>query len=596
MDVHRDSPAPQPWRPPPLREYGLIGDTRTAALSSGAGSIDWMCWPRFDAEPVFGRLIDAGRGGCFEMTLRGVTHTRRRYRDRSAVLETAWETGSGRAILIEAMATRAASPVLVRRLTCTEGSVRARVLYDPRPGLPGTTRTPPIALSLRPAINLRPGAPVELDVRQGESLTAVLSDLHRVVPAARGPEIIAGTDRWWRRWCQEIQAGEPHGEVLVRSLISLRLLTYTPTGAPVAAPTTSLPEEIGGGRNWDYRFAWPRDASVGVAAFLAAGKHAEACAFVDWLVGCASREETPIRVLYDLDGERSRPERTVRGLSGYRGSLPVRVGNLAERQHQLDVYGWVIDALWNLVQGGERLGRMGRRALVEYADFVAENWRRPDAGLWELRGRPTHGVHSKVWAWIALDRAARTAAALGMSGVRRARWEDEARRLAEDVRRRGVDAGRGCYVRSYGSGELDSALLLLPLTGFDAAGRERLATTVDRIWRELGAGDPLLYRYPPGHDGLSGREGAFLPCSFWLLEALLRLDRCDEGLRLFEQVLGLANEFLLLPEEIDPATHAYLGNYPLALSQAGLVHAVTEVQRALGTRRLAFAGERPNVS
>jgi GH15 family glucan-1,4-alpha-glucosidase len=596
MDVDRDSRAPVPWRPPPLREYGLIGDTTTAALTSQAGSIDWMCWPRFDGEPVFGRLIDAEHGGCFEIGVRGARHTRRRYRDRSAVLETAWESDGGHAVLVEAMAMRGGSPVLARRLACTAGSVRVRLLYDPRPGLPGSKRTPPVALSLRPAIDLQPGAPVELDVREGESVTAVLSDRHLVVPAARGPEIVAGADRWWRRWCQEIQAGEPYGEVMVRSLINLRLLTYTPTGAPVAAPTTSLPEEIGGVRNWDYRFSWPRDASVGVAAFLAAGKRTEARAFVDWLVGCASRQETLIRVLYDLDGERSRPERTVRGPSGYWDSQPVRVGNLADRQFQLDVYGWVIDALWNLVQGGERLRRSGRRALAEYADFVAENWRRPDAGLWEVRGRPAHGVHSKVWAWIALDRAARTAAALGMSRARRARWEDEARRLAEDVRRRGVDAGRGCYVRSYGSGELDSALLLMPLTGFDPAGHDRLAATVDCVWRELGAGDPLLYRYPPGHDGLPGGEGAFLPCSFWLLEALLRLGRSDEGLRLIEQVLGLANEFLLLPEEIDPATHAYLGNYPLALSQAGLVHAVTEVQRALGTRRLALAGEQVAVS
>jgi len=287
-------------------------------------------------------------------------------------------------------------------------------------------------------------------------------------------------------------------------------------------------------------------------------------------------------VLYDLDGERSMPEREVGGVTGYHGSLPVRVGNLAEEQHQLDVYGWVIDALWNLVQADEKLSREGRRTLAEYADFVVDNWRRPDAGLWEVRAEPAHCVHSKVWAWIALDRAAQAAAALGMSRRRAARWERERDLLAEDVRRHGFSSERGCYIRAYGSDELDSALLLLPLTGFDMdGGRERVAETIDWIWKELGAGGPLLYRYPVGHDGLPGREGAFLPCSFWLLEGLLRLGRREEGLRLFEEVLGIANELLLLPEEIDPSTGAYLGNYPLALSQAGLVHAVTEVQRVL---------------
>jgi GH15 family glucan-1,4-alpha-glucosidase len=569
------------WEPPPIRDYGLLGDTRTAALSSRSGSIDWMCWPRFDSEPVFGRLVDHEHGGCFELGVRDVTRTERRYRDRSAVLETSWETRTGRARLVEALAAGAEPSVLVRRLECTAGSVDARVLYDPRPGLPGAHREAPVTLSLRAPLSLEPGAPAELRLRQGDTMTAVLTDRGHTARVGRDLELIDGTDRWWRRWSQDIRAGRHYGEVLVRSLINLRMLTYTPSGAPVAAPTTSLPEEIGGARNWDYRFSWPRDASVGVAAFLAAGKYAEAHSFVDWLVWCACREETPIRVLYDLDGERSQPEREIEGVSGYRGSRPVRVGNMAEQQHQLDVYGWVIDALWNLVDAGEPLGPEGRRTLADYADFVAGSWRRPDAGLWEVRDEPIHYVHSKVWAWIALDRAVRTAAALHMDGTRASRWQREREVLAQDVRRQGFDAGRGCYVRSYGSGELDSALLLLPLTGFDGADSERLTATVGTIWRELSAGDPLLYRYPVGRDGLAGSEGAFLPCSFWLLEALLRLGRLEDGLRLFEQVLDLADDLLLLPEEIDPGTGAYLGNYPLALSQAGLVHAVTEVQRAL---------------
>lgn len=569
------------WQPPPIRDYGLLGDNRTAALSSRLGSIDWMCWPRFDSEPVFGRLIDHEHGGCFEISVEDVISTKRRYRDRSAVLETSWESRTGRATLVEALAAGAEPSVLVRRLECTAGAVSARVLYDPRPGLPGTRRQAPITLSLQAPRNLRPGVPAEFRLRQGDTITAVLTGRGHAAAVAREAELIDSTDRWWRRWSRSIRAGHRYSEVLVRSLINLHMLTYAPTGAPVAAPTTSLPEEIGGVRNWDYRLSWPRDASVGVAAFLAVGKYAEAHAFVDWLVQCACNDETPIRVLYDLDGDRSQPEREIDGASGYRGSRPVRVGNLAEGQHQLDVYGWVIDALWNLVAAGEPLGPDGRRALTDYAEYVADIWPHPDASLWEVRDEPAHYVHSKVWAWIALDRAARTAATLGMDSARASRWQRERDLLAEDVRRHGLDAGRGCYVRSYGSRELDSALLLLPLTGFDGLDRERLAATVDAIWRELGAGDPLLYRYPVGRDGLPGSEGAFLPCSFWLLEALLRLGRVDEGLRLFEQVLDLAGDLLLLPEEVDPATGAFLGNYPLALSQAGLVHAVTEVQRVL---------------
>ena len=411
-------------------------------------------------------------------------------------------------------------------------------------------------------------------------MIAVVAGRDDHVSAAQAAQLINDTDKWWREWSDEIDSGKQYRDVLVRSLINLRLLTYTPTGAPVAAPTTSLPEEIGGSRNWDYRLSWPRDASVGVAAFLAVGKYKEARAFVKWLVSRACTGPDPIRVLYDLDGNEAKRERKVRGVAGYQGSRPVRVGNLAADQYQLDVYGWVVDALWNLAEADGKLSVKARQALGNYADWVAANWRRPDSGLWEIRDRRAQYVHSKVWAWIALDRAARTAKALRMTRRRTVAWEYERELIADDIRSHGFSTDLGSYVRAYGSSEMDSALLLLPLTGFDHDAR-RVSGTVDAIWKELGAGGSLVYRYPPGQDGLPGKEGAFLPCSFWLLEALLRLGRVDEGLRVFEQVLSLANELLLLPEEIDPTTGAYLGNYPLALSQAGLVHAVLEVQKVL---------------
>jgi GH15 family glucan-1,4-alpha-glucosidase len=569
-----------PWSPPSIRDYGLLGDTRTAALTASGGSIDWMCWPRFDSEPIFSRLVDPHHGGHFEISVVGATHTARRYRDRSAVLETSWRTTGGDAMLTEAMAVRHATPVLIRRLACTRGRVLGRLVYDPRPGLPGTNKPPPVKLVTDPELRVRRGGTTEFELAKGESMVAVLSGRNDLVSARQGADLIDTTDRWWKRWSADIRSGKPYRDVLVRSVINLRLLTFTPTGAPVAAPTTSLPEELGGVRNWDYRLSWPRDASVGVAAFLAVGKYKEARAFVQWLVQRACTGAQPIRVLYDLDGKRSKPEREIVRAAGYMESRPVRTGNLAANQHQLDVYGWVIDALWNLVEADGRLGLDARRALGAYADYVAGNWRRPDAGLWEVRAEPAHYVHSKVWAWIALDRAVRCAKTLRMSRRRAAGWEAERDLLEADVRHRGFSLDRGSYLRAYGSSEMDSALLLLPLTGFDSDPK-RLGGTVDAIWRELGAGGPLVYRYPPGSDGLPGTEGAFLPCSFWLLEALLRLGRVDEGLRLFEELLSLVDESLLLPEEIDPATGAYLGNYPLALSQAGLVHAVLEVQKVL---------------
>ncbi len=569
------------WTPPPIREYGLLGDTRTAALTSSSGSIDWMCWPRFDSEPIFGRLIDPKHGGCFEISVLGATRVARRYRDRSAILETTWTASGGEATLVEAMAMGRKGSVLVRCVTCTQGQVSGRLFYDPRPGLPGNrSKDSPVVLVTDPDLRSRPGRPAEFKLSRGQSLMAVLSGRGDPLAPAQADQIINHSDEWWRAWSDEIRCGNQYRDVLVRSLISLRLLTYTPTGAPVAAPTTSIPEEIGGGRNWDYRLSWPRDASVGVAAFLAVGKYKEARAFVKWLVSRACTGADPIRVLYDLDGNTAKRERVQPGVGGYLRSRPVRIGNLAAEQHQLDVYGWVVDALWNLVEADRKLSLDGRQALRTYAHWVASNWRRPDSGLWEVRDSPAHYVHSKVWAWIALDRAARTAKALRMSRRGTAAWERERDLIADDVRGNGFSTELGSYVRAYGSKELDSALLLLPLTGFDDDSR-RVGGTVDAIWKELGAGGPLVYRYPPGQDGLPGKEGAFLPCSFWLLEALLRLGRIDEGLRLFEQVLILANELLLLPEEIDPTTGAYLGNYPLALSQAGLVHAVLEVQKVL---------------
>lgn len=550
---------------PPISDYAMLGDTRTAALVSREGSIDWLCWPRYDADPLFGRLLDPPGGGHFKLWVRGGHATIRAYHERSPVLETAISAPGGRARLVDAMPfRRRLGPIVVRRLECLAGRIEPLLEYAPARG--NLTR-------------LRGWNEKVLEA--GESITVILSDRDDEYSIDRASELVRRSERWWHDWCAQISPGITHADLLVRSLVTLRLLTYTPSGAPVAAPTTSLPEEIGGVRNWDYRYAWPRDASVGVAAMIAAGHMEEAETFLGWLVRHASGRRG-LRPMYRVDGGKVPRERELAELAGYRGSRPVRFGNLAADQTQLDVAGWVIDALWTFVRAGHNLHPKSWATVARYADHTMRHWRDADCGLWEVRGRRRNYVHSKAWAWIALDRAVRIAEAQGVAPRKRAIWAGERDRLRTETRRRGYSSRLG-YTRSFGSGDLDSAMLLLPLTGFEPE-QSRLEITVKGIREQLSAGGPLLYRYPPGDDGLPGGEGAFLPCSFWLVEALIRLGRPEEGRELFEQLMGLTNELRLLPEEMDPVSGAYLGNYPLALSHAGMVHAILEIQIAAGER------------
>jgi GH15 family glucan-1,4-alpha-glucosidase len=548
-----------------ISDYGMLGDTRTAALVSREGSIDWLCWPRYDDLPLFGRLIDPAAGGHFRLWAKGGRTGTRAYHDRSPVLESSIECDGGKARLIDAMPfRRRGGPIIVRRLECLAGRIEPLLEYAPARS------------RLTKLVGWREGP-----LAAGEAVTVVLTNPGDDYTVERALNLVGRSERWWNEWCAGINAGVTHAELLIRSLITLRLLTYTPSGAPVAAPTTSLPEEIGGVRNWDYRFAWPRDASVGVAAMIAAGRLAEAEGFLSWLVRHASGR-AGLRVMYRVDGRQVPKEVTREDLAGYRSSRPVRFGNLAAEQTQLDVAGWVIDALWGFVRTGATLHGKSWAAVARYADQVMKRWREPDCGLWEVRDRPRHYVHSKVWAWIALDRAVKIAEALEVAPRKRSAWARERDLLHHEIQSRGFDPRLG-YTRAYDSTEPDSALLLLALTEVDT-DRRRLRKTVNSIRSQLSAGGPLLYRYPPGSDGLPGREGAFVPCTFWLLEALLRLGHQREGEDVLNQLLGLTNELRLLPEEIDPASGEYLGNYPLALSHAGLVHAILEIQIARGER------------
>jgi GH15 family glucan-1,4-alpha-glucosidase len=581
----------------PIADYGLVGDTRTAALVSSDGSVDWLCVPRFDSAPIFGRLVGGPAAGRFRLGPAATpTVVARIYRHHTATLETTWVTPGGKLTLTEAMVAEVGgrllpATVLVRRLSAEGGSVDAVVEFDPRCG--EQHRKPRIrhrgqdlvcewgalAMSLSgdggPAIE--PGRPTHFTVTPERPVTFVLTVAYREplihVQAAAAWALLVEDEGRWRDWTARVDQDLPFREEVIRSLLTLRLLTYSPSGAPVAAPTTSLPEQRGGVRNWDYRFAWPRDASIGIVAFLGVGMVEEARGFLWWLLHASRLQRPRLPVLLTLDGRQAPPERGLRDWPGYVGSVPVRVGNGAAQQHQLDGYGWILNAAWTLVQAGHPLYGETWRAMQGFADLVARRWSEPDAGIWEVRGDQVHHVHSKLMAWLALDRALRIAETHRLSTGRRQRWQAARRAIGIEVKELGFDTSMGSYTRSYRSQELDAALLIVPQIGVEERGSPHTRGTVDAIRRHLNAGGPLLYRYPPGRDGLPGTEGAFLPCSFWLVEALALEDRRREALELFAELLDRASPLGLYAEEMDPDTGEHLGNYPQALTHAALIQA-----------------------
>jgi GH15 family glucan-1,4-alpha-glucosidase len=596
MDEHRSA----------IADYGLIGDTRTAALVSSNGAIDWMCLPHFDDEPVFAKLVGGRDGGTFRVgPTADVSPVSRRYRTDTATLETSWKIAGGHLTLTDGMVSEIAgqllpATLLVRRLTAEGAPIDVTIEFDPRRGVahhpPRTQRRRlgglvctwgalAVALDASPRVTIEAGRPVFVTVTPDRPITLTLAVAHReplvhVQPEAAWDALEADEQRW-QDWAKAIETDVPFRGAVVRSLLTLRLLSYSPSGAPVAAPTTSLPEELGGSRNWDYRYAWPRDASIGVGAFLGVGMHQEALKFLAWLRHASRLDRPRLPVLLTLHGKHPPPENVLDGWPGYANSRPVRTGNDAAEQHQLDGYGWVLDAASILTETGHPIDSETWRAMAGFADEIAARWRNPDAGIWEVRGDQQQHVHSKLMAWLGLDRVLRIAETRHVSAARLRRWRAERDAIAEELRTRGFNVEKRAYTRTYCSDDLDAAVLVLPLVGVEDPDSIRVRDTIDAIARELSAGGPLLYRYAPGDDGLAGSEGAFVPCAFWLVQALAETGRVAEASQRFTELVGLASPLGLFAEEIDPATGDHLGNFPQALSHAALVQGALAIRDAI---------------
>ena len=594
---------------PAIGDYALLGDTRTAALLSSTGSIDWLCVPRFDREPIFGRLVGGTEAGAFSISVvdprARLVH--RGYVPGSTVVEATWSTATGTVTTRDGLVARVAghllpSSLLVREVHVTGEPASVDVCFDPM-----LERRPPrvqrrgsalvcswgsLAVALTGSgPHLEPGTVHRVVVEPGRPLVLALAVADReplvYVGPQRAVEALARSDEEWRTWSESLTDLGPFHELVARSLVTLRLLTYAPSGAPVAAPTTSLPEEVGGNRNWDYRYAWPRDASLGIGAFLDAGSDRAAEAFMYWLLHAGRLDRPRLPVMLTVDGKRVPEESALEGWPGYRESRPVRVGNGAATQHQLDGYGWVLDAAHQLDAGGHRLFAETWRVLADHADFVAEHWTEPDSGIWEVRGQPRHYVHSKVMAWTALDRAIELSAAHRTRARRVRRWRAVRDAIHEQVTRSGFDRRRSTFVRAYDDRGLDAALALVGVHGFEAPDSPAVSGTLAAIRSELGAAGPLLYRYAPGEDGLGGSEGAFLPCSFWFAHALAAAGRVDDASEMLAELSRFGGSLGLFPEEIDPSTGAALGNYPQALTHSSLVRAciaVRDTQLRQGTK------------
>jgi GH15 family glucan-1,4-alpha-glucosidase len=577
----------------PIEDYALIGDTHTAGLVSRDGSIDWLCLPRFDSPACFAALLGDRSNGRWRLApAGGVREVRRRYQGDTLVLETEHRTEEGVVRVVDCMPPRQSDPDLARVVEGVRGRVRMRmeltIRFDYGSIVPWVRHVGGAlhAIAGPDSVWLRTPVPVrgenwttlaDFTVAEGERVPFMLTwhASHRPAPRRIDPvRALGDTEAWWGQWASSIDYAGGWQDAVIRSLLTLKALTYAPTGGIVAAPTTSLPEQLGGVRNWDYRYCWLRDATFTLSALMLAGLGDEARAWREWLLRAVAGRPRQMQILYGVAGERRITEQELDWLAGYQGSRPVRVGNAAVNQFQLDVYGEVMDTL----HLGRHIGLESdeptwdlQRALLE---FLESNWREPDEGIWEIRGPRRHFTHSKVMAWVALDRAIKAVELMGLEGPVD-RWRSVRRELHDEVCREGYDSERDSFVQYYGAGHLDASLLLIPLVGFLPADDPRVKGTVAAIQRELVV-DGLVHRYPPegsqSVDGLPPGEGTFLACTFWLADNLVLMGRREEALAIFERLLSLRNDVGLLAEEYEPASGRQLGNFPQAFSHVALVN------------------------
>ncbi|MGV9991025.1 glycoside hydrolase family 15 protein [Streptomyces sp. NPDC003374] len=579
-----------------IEDYALIGDEQTAALVGRDGSVDWLCLPRFDSGACFARLLGDEDNGHWRIAPKGVTGecTRRAYRPDTLVLDTEWDTPGGSVRVTDLMPQRDRAPDLVRIVEGLSGRVTVRstlrLRFDYGAAIPWMRRSDGhrVAVAGPDSAWLRSEPPVrtwgedfgthaEFTVAAGEKVAFVLTwhPSHDPRPPLIDPfEALEHSVADWRAWAARCRYHGPYRDAVVRSLITLKALTYAPTGGIVAAPTTSLPEEIGGVRNWDYRYCWLRDSTLTLGTLLAAGYQEEAEAWRNWLLRAVAGAPADMQIMYGLAGERRLPEYELPWLPGFAGSAPVRIGNDAVGQLQLDVYGEVMDSLWLARRSGLSVRPHVWSMQCVLLAFLRTAWRQPDEGLWEVRGGRRHFVHSKVMVWVAADRAVRTLEADPALKGDLAGWRALREEVHREVCEKGYDADRNTFTQYYGSRELDAALLLIPRVGFLPPDDPRVAGTVDAVRAELGE-DGLLRRYSTDRasvDGLPGGEGAFLACSFWLADALHMTGRTEEARELFARLAALANDVGLLAEEYDTASGRQLGNFPQAFSHMGLVN------------------------
>ncbi len=585
-----------------IEDYGLIGDLESAALVSRDGAIDWLCLPRFDSGAVFAALLGDEANGHWTIQPAGEFRSaRRRYRGDTLVLETELETPDGTVRLIDFMPPRVTKPDVVRIVEGVSGHVEMRMelvlRFDYGSIVPWARRLDGalIAVAGPDAVVLR--TPVEhqgrdlrthasFTVAEGERVPFVL----RWFPSNEPPpdpidpeDALATTLGYWDEWASRCTYEGRWHDAVHRSLLTLKALTYAPTGGIVAAPTTSLPEWIGGVRNWDYRYCWLRDATLTLLAFIRAGYVAEAREWRDWLLRAIAGSPEDLQIMYGVAGERRLTELELPWLAGYEGSGPVRIGNGASDQRQLDVYGEVVDALYQARRQGLVHSDPAWRLTTKIFEWLESGWREPDEGIWEVRGPRRHFTHSKVMAWVAFDRAVKTVERFGREGPVD-RWKAARKAIKDEVLREGYNTGRGAFTQFYGSDRLDASCLLIPLVGFLPATDERVVGTVRAIEAELfGSGFVERYRADAENaevDGLPPGEGAFLPCSFWLAAVWFQQGRRDEAVELYERLLTLRNDLGLISEEYDPASERLVGNFPQAFTHIGIVETAFTLSRA----------------